>query len=104
MLASSVSKVEKSTVIGKYPKKQEDVEINNSVLKDWKLRNYEKWEIVFMNKTNQGPDLSVRCKPCLDYHLRGLFYYDCIYQSSHCVLEKYDITKTGKHIKQLRGE
>ena len=49
MLLPSVSKVYKSPVIGKAPKNQADVERKNSVLKDWKLRNYEKWGKVFMN-------------------------------------------------------
>ena len=60
MLPPSVLKVEKNPVFGKAPKKQADVEINNSVLKYWRLRNSEKWETVFMNKTNEGPYLSVR--------------------------------------------
>ena len=104
MLPLSVLTVKKSPVFGKAPKKWADVEKNNSVLKNWKLRNSEKWETVFMNKTNEGPDLSVGCKPCVNYHVKGLCYSDCRYQSSHNFLEKYFIMKTGKHIKQLRGE
>ena len=49
MLPPSVSKLEKIPVIGKSPKKKAYAEINNSVLKYWKLRNSEKWETVFMN-------------------------------------------------------
>ena len=104
MLPPSVFTVEKSPVFGKDLKKQAYVERNNSVLKDWKLRNSEKWETVFRNKTNEGPDLSVGCKPCLKYHVKGLCYSDCRHQSSHRVLEKDDIMKTGKQIKKLRGE
>ena len=104
MLPPSESTVEKFPVFSKAPKKQADVEINNAVLKDWKLRNYEKWETVFMNKTSEGPYLSVGYKPCLKYHVKVLCYSDCIHQFSHRVIEKYDIMKTVNHIKQLRGE
>ena len=104
MLPPSVSAVEKNKVFGKATKKQAALERNNPVLKDWKLRNSEKWETFFMNKTNEGPDLSVRCKPCLKYHVKGLCYSNRIHQSSHLVLEKYDTMKTGKHIKKLRGK
>ena len=94
----------KSPVFGKAPKKQADVERKNSVLKDWKLHNFEKRETVFMNKTNEGPYLSVGCKPCLKYHVKGLYYSDCRHQSSHRVPENDYILKTGKHINQLRGK
>ena len=57
-----------------------------------------------MNKPNEFPDLSVGCKPCLKYHVKGLCYSECRYQSSHSVLETYDIMKTGKRIEQLRGK
>ena len=76
MLPPSVLTVEKIPVFSKAPKKQADVERKNSVLKDWKLRNYEKWGKVFMNKTNEGPDLSIGCKPCLKYHVKSLCYSD----------------------------
>ena len=86
MLPPSVSTVEKIPVFGKAPKKQADVERNNSVLKDWKLRHSEKWETVLMDKTNEGPDLSLGCKSCLKYHVKGLCYSDYRHQSSHRVL------------------
>ena len=63
MLLPSVLTIEKIPVFGKAPKKQTDAERNNSVFKYWKLHNSEKWETVFMNNTNKGPDLSVGFKP-----------------------------------------
>ena len=49
MLPPGVLTIEKSPVFGKAPGKQADEERNNSVLKNCKLSNSEKWETVFMN-------------------------------------------------------
>ena len=71
---------------------------------DWKLRNSESWATVFRNKTIGGPMLSLQCRPCLKYHVKGLCYDDCMQKNSHCKLEGHDERATHDYIKQLRGE
>ena len=68
MLTPSVSKVDKIPVCGKASKKQAYVERNNSVLKYWKLCNSENRKQFSWIKKNERLDLSVGCKPCLNYH------------------------------------
>ena len=78
--------------------------VNPAVVNDWKLRPSESWNTVFREKTVEGPSLSMLCKPCLKYHVKGLCYDDCKHKASHCALVGEDKKKTDDFIKSLRGE
>ena len=77
---------------------------NPNIFEEWKLRHNESWMTVFREKTMQGPDLSLACKPCLKYQVKGVCYDDCRQKKSHCVLIGDDKRATNDFIKQLRGE
>jgi hypothetical protein len=77
---------------------------NTEPNRDWKLRPNENWETIFRNKTLEGPDLSIGCKPCLKFHVKTICYDDCKQICSHRKLSGEDKVKTDKFIKSLRGE
>jgi hypothetical protein len=77
---------------------------NPNINKDWKLRPNEKWDTVFKNMTLTGPTLSLGCKPCLKYQVKGICYDDCRQICSHRTLSDEDKALTDKFIKELRGE
>ena len=77
---------------------------NQNQIQDWKLRQSEKWDTIFKNKTRDGPTLSLNCKPCLKYQVKGLCYSDCPFRCSHRTLSEEDKRITDKFIKELRGE
>ena len=77
---------------------------NTNQVRDWKLRNDERWETVFRSKSRQGPTLSVGCKPCLKYHAKGFCFDDCALIKSHTDLNNDDKSATENFIKELRGE
>ena len=77
---------------------------NNNQIREWKLRNDEKWETVFRSKSQQGPILSIGCKPCLKYHAKGFCFEDCALLKSHVSLSPEDTVQTANYIKELRGE
>ena len=77
---------------------------NNDINADWKLRNGETWNTVFRNKSADGPMLSLQCRPCLKYHVKGVCYEDCANKVSHCTLIESDKEQTTNYIKSLRGE
>ena len=85
-------------------KKKFESERNTNVTREWKLRPSEAWDSIFQNKTNDGPTLSLSCKPCLKYQVKGICYSDCKHKESHKTLLGDDKTKTDKYIKELRGE
>ena len=85
-------------------KKKFESERNTNVAREWKLRPSEAWDSIFQNKTNDGPTLSLSCKPCLKYQVKGICYSDCKHKESHKTLLGDDKTKTDKYIKELRGE
>jgi hypothetical protein len=84
-------------------KKKFEAEKNTSITREWKLRPCESWEAIFQNKTNDGPTLSLGCKPCLKYQVKGICYNDCKHKDSHKILQGEDKAKTDKYIKELRG-
>ena len=53
---------------------------------EWKLREQEKWESVFQGKSNDGPSLSLGCKPCLKFYVKGRCFDDCCNKNSHKIL------------------
>ena len=77
---------------------------NNNQIREWKLRNDEKWETVFRSKSQQGPTLSIGCKPCLKFHAKGFCFEDCALLKSHISLSPEDTVQTANYIKELRGE
>ena len=77
---------------------------NDNQIREWKLRNDERWETVFRAKSRQGPTLSVGCKPCLKFHAKGFCFEDCALIKSHVTLPPDDKTATANYIKELRGE
>lgn len=77
---------------------------NDNQIREWKLRHNEKWETVFRSKSQQGPMLSIGCKPCLKFHAKGFCFEDCALLQSHVSLSPEDKTATATYIKELRGE
>ena len=77
---------------------------NNNQVNSWKLRNNETWNTVFRQKTVEGPLLSLSCKPCLKFHVKGHCFSDCKQKASHCSLKDDDFNKTNEFIKTIRGE
>ena len=111
VLPPSVSKVSKNETDLESPnetrnKKKKVVESrrNTEVEEEWKIRPTETWDTVFKNKVKEAPFLSIGCKPCLKYQVKGICYTDCINQASHCKLHGDDKVKVSKFIKGLRGE
>jgi hypothetical protein len=85
-------------------KKKFESERNTNMNKEWKLRPAESWEAIFMNKTNDSPMLSMDCRACLKYQVKGICYSDCRHRASHTILKNEDKEKLDKFIKELRGE
>ena len=77
---------------------------NSNQVPCWKIRQSEKWDTIFKNKSRDGPALSLHCKPCLKYQVKGLCYSDCPFKASHVSLNNDDKSKTDRFIKELRGE
>ena len=104
VLPQSITKVISNPV--KDPKKRKQVETitNKSQAPEWKLKQDEKWDVIFKGKTNDGPTLSYGCKPCLKYHVKGVCFSDCKHLRSHCILAGNDKKKTNEYIKSLRGD
>ena len=88
----------------KKKKEAASYEKNENVVKDWKLRNNETWGTVFRHKASEGPVLSLGCKPCLKFHVKGGCFSDCKLRKSHCQLVDEDKSKMESFIKSLRGE
>jgi hypothetical protein len=84
-------------------KKKFEAEKNMKLNPDWKLRQSESWDI-FMNKTHDGPFLSMGCRACLKFHVKGICYTDCRHKDSHAELNDEDSKKFSNHLKMLRGE
>ena len=78
--------------------------VNTNQNADWKMRQDESWDSVFKNKTLGGPSLSMGCKFCLKYHLKGFCYSDCARKGSHCIIIGDDKNKSDKYVKSLRDE
>jgi hypothetical protein len=110
VLPPSVSKVSKMESEVESPnernKKKKIVEArrNLDIEEEWKIRPTETWDTVFKNKVKEAPFLSIGCKPCLKYQVKGICYTDCINQASHCKLHGEDKVKVSNFIKGLRGE
>ena len=85
-------------------KKKFDMEKNMNQVSEWKLRQTESWDSVFMNKTNDSPMLSMGCRACLKFQVKGVCYSDCRHKNSHIILNGEDKIKTANFIKVLRGE
>ena len=77
---------------------------NDCVVQEWKIRPSETWANIFRNKTINGPMLSMKCHPCLKFHVRGVCYADCRNKDSHCTLVGEDKARVTQFIKPLRGE
>ena len=77
---------------------------NDHPVREWKLRNEEKWDTVFRSKSRNGPTLSIGSKPCLKYHAKGFCFDDCSLIKSHITLNPSDKSATANFIKELRGE
>ena len=82
-------------------RKQGDRIINDSPVQSWKLRQDENWDVIFKGKTNNGPSLSMNCKGCLKFHVKGICYEDCLHKASHCLLTGNNKLKTDSYIKSL---
>jgi hypothetical protein len=84
--------------------KKFETEKNKNMVKEWKLRPTESWEEIFLNKTNDSPMLSMDCRACLKYQVKGICYSDCRHRASHTILTGEDKEKLSKFVKELRGE
>ena len=109
ILPPSVSKLMKAedefeTSSSKKAKKKSEIMRNSSICEEWTLRQNESWATVFREKTLQGPDLSLACKPCLKYQVKGVYYEDCCQKKSHCALTGDDKKAADDSIKLLRGK
>lgn len=88
----------------KKPKANPVMVRNGSIVREWKLRNDEKWDTVFRSKSHTGPMLSIGSKPCLKYQVKGFCFDDCTLLPSHTKLNEADAKLTSDFIKELRGE
>ena len=71
------------------------------MIAEWKLREGEKWD-KFTNKTKDGPNLSIGCKACLKFHVKGVCYSDCSHRRSHTILNDDDKRLVSRFVKDLR--
>jgi hypothetical protein len=88
---------------GEKKRKVADKEKNSNIRNDWKLLDNESWAN-FNNKSNEGPTLSMGCKPCLKYQVKGLCYSDCKHKESHKVLNGDDAKLVSNYLKKLRRQ
>ena len=88
----------------KKPKRAEQVKNENPV-EEWKLRQGERWDLVFRSKSGEAPMLSMGCKLCLKFWVKGLCYTDCKNRASHVqTLSEEDRSLAMAYITELRGE
>ena len=85
--------------------KQEIVSMirNENVKEDWKLKEDESWNKIFRHKSKEAPTLSMNCRACLKYHVKGYCFQDCTFKDSHVNLRDEDLRKTDAYIKSLRS-
>ena len=76
---------------------------NDNIPQEWRLKDGEKWETVFRNKTHEGPTLSTGSKFCLKYWVKGVCYDDCKHKASHAELNEQDRETGDNYVKELRG-
>ena len=96
------SVVELSNKEKKKKKTEAEIERNSNMIAECKLKPNEAWN-KFVNKTNDGPLLSLGCKPCLKFHVKGFCYSDCSHRASHKGLNEEDTKKVVKFVKELRN-
>ena len=60
---------------------------NKKIVRDWKLKQDEKWNTVFQGKSRYDPNLSMVCPPCLKFYSTGVSYNDCNFAKSHVELK-----------------
>ena len=77
---------------------------NEAIPLEWKLQDSENWDNVFRNKTMEGPTLSMGCKFCLKFWVKGVCYDDCKQKMSHGALTDGDKEAGAAFIQELRGE
>ena len=88
----------------KKPRKAEQVR-NDAVPAEWKLRQGERWDTVFRNKSGEAPQLSCGGKLCLKFWVKGICYDDCKNKSTHQdELSEEDKSLAVAYISELRGE
>ena len=108
ILPPRVAKIQKQdnaeTESSAIKKKKFEAERNTNQVREWKLRQSESWDDIFLNKTNAAPILSMGCRACLKFQVKGICYTDCKHKQSHTQLSGDDKSKLDKYIKELRGE
>ena len=77
---------------------------NEAVPGEWKLKQGERWDSTFRNKTMAGPELSCGSKFCLKFWVKGVCYKDCKQIASHAALSEEDKALGDAYIKELRGD
>lgn len=111
VLPPSVSNVlrhneeEEGTSVKKKKEKSANSIRNHDLVQAWKLRQDEKYENLFRNKTVDGPVLSFGSKCCLKFHVKGICYDDCKYDKSHCkIVNENDIKLVTNYLNELRKD
>ena len=78
---------------------------NESPVEEWKLRQGKKWDTVFRNKSGNAPQLSMGCKMCLKFWVKGICYDDCKNKALHVQqLTEGDRELGMAYINEFRGE
>ena len=85
--------------------KQEIVSMvrNENINEEWKLKENESWNQTFRHKSKEAPMLSMDCRACLKYHVKGFCFQDCNFKDSHVELTGEDFKRTDSYIKSLRS-
>ena len=65
--------------------------------------NKESFVEIFGALSVKGPKLSIHCKPCLKYHVKGRWWDDCDYKASHKNLSNADKKLFSNYVKSIRG-
>ena len=75
---------------------------NENIKEEWRLKDGENWNQTFRHKSKDAPMLSVNCRTCLKYHVKGYCFQDCNFRNSHIKLNDEDAEKTDAYIRSLR--
>ena len=76
---------------------------NENIKEEWRLKGDESWNKFFRHKSKEAPTLSMSCRACLKYHVKGYCFQDCTFKESYVNLRNEDLRKTDAYIKSLQS-
>ena len=56
---------------------------DENIKEERKLKDNENWNQTFRHRSKDAPMLSMNCRVCLKYHVKGYCFQDCNFKGSH---------------------